>query len=86
MEKPIIIRTGHKDDGGISYALGESRKGIRIELAWHVLSEKQAYLHLSWNGSTVVSLERAEIFYAAFGEMLEIARAKRSQLSPREFV
>jgi hypothetical protein len=86
LEKPIIIKTGHEDNGGIAYALGEGRKGIRIDLVWRVHSEKQAHLHLSWNGSTVVSLERAEVFYAAFGEMMEVARAKQSELSPREFV
>ena len=84
--KPIIRSRSTDRDGGVTYALGEGRKGILIDLWWTIHSEKQASLHLSWNGEQLASLEKAEAFCQALGEMIALANEKRAELAPREFV
>jgi hypothetical protein len=66
--------------------LGEGTKGILIDLWWTIHSEKQASLHLSWNGKQIASIEKAETFCQALGEMIALAKEKRAELAPREFV
>ena len=83
---PIIHSRSTDRDGGVSYALGEGKKGISINLWWTIHSEKQASLHLSWNAQEVASIEKAEAFCQALGEMVALAKEKIAELAPREFV
>ena len=80
---------GTETDGGVSYLLraGQGAKPyIDIEVSWTIHSDRQASLQMCWGGRPLTSLEQAEAFYNAFGEMLKVAKAKRYQLGTRELI
>jgi len=79
---------GTEMDGGASYTLRAGPGAIPlvdIGVSW-THSDRQASLQMYWGGRPHTSLENAEAFYKAFGEMLKVAKAKRFQLGTRELI
>jgi hypothetical protein len=86
--KPLKRQFGTEMDGGVSYTLraGLGAKPVEIGVSWTVHSDRQASLQMCWGGRPLTTLEQAEAFYQAFGEMLKVAKAKRFQLGTRELI
>ena len=87
--KPLKRQFGSEMDGGVSYTLraGPGAKPyIDIGVSWTVHSDREASLQMCWGGRPLTSLEQAEAFYDAFGEMLQVAKAKRFQLGTRNLI
>ena len=78
--KPFKRQFGTDMDGGVSYTLRAglgAKPNIDIGVSWKIHSDREASLEMCWGGRPLTSLENAEAFYAAFGEMLKIAKARR---------
>jgi hypothetical protein len=87
--KPLKRQFGTEMDGGVSYTLRAGpgpKPHIEIGVSWTVHSDRQASLQMCWGAHPLTSLENAEAFHEAFGEMLKVAKAKRFQLGTREFI
>jgi hypothetical protein len=87
--KPFKRQFGTEMDGGVSYTLraGPGAKPyIDIGVSWTIHSDREASLGMSWGGRSLTSLDKAEAFYEAFGEMLKVAKARRFRLGTRQVI
>jgi hypothetical protein len=87
--KPLKRQFGTEMDGGFSYTLraGPGAKPyIDIGVSWTIHSDREASLQMCWGGRPLTTLENAEAFYEAFGEMLKVAKTKRFQLGTRNLI
>ena len=87
--KPLKRQFGTEVDGGVSYTLraGPGAKPyIDIGVSWTIHSDREASLQMYWGGRALTSMEHAEAFYEAFGEMLKTAKAKRFRLGTRQLI
>jgi hypothetical protein len=87
--KPLKRSFGNDMEGGVSYTLragAGAKPYIDIEVSWTVHSDREASLQMCWGGRPLTSLDKAEAFYEAFGDMLKVAKAKRFQLGTRNLI
>jgi len=87
--KPLKRQFGNEMDGGVWYTLraGPGAKPyIDIGVSWTIHSDREASLQICWGGRPMTSIDKAEAFYEAFGEMLRVAKAQRFKLGTRELI